>query len=240
MLGRIKKKSKLILYFPKKEQKCPLTFQILLGDDETEVPVTFWNHLALDFYNLIDVGDILIISGYRMKEDPKRCHFGHFDVEFSLNDHKTKIYKLASYGEESFARIHHKIKSTNEITKLENDEIFDFVGTIVNISDYDRLKDGFGNYSQFKWITMLDHSSSLFLKCKIFTNSQKEKVDSLRISDICLFTELQLKIISETEFEKILYCSSTMITRIFDEMEIENKMNLDEEPEDSFFSKTVF
>eukprot|EP01080_Neovahlkampfia_damariscottae_P011195 gene11195-4015_t len=232
-LKQIQKTGKKSIILGRKDHKCPLNFQILLGDDETEVPVTFWNRLALEYYHSINIGDILLISGYRMKDEIKKSIFGSFKVEFSLNENKAQIYKLATYGEEEFARVHFNFKTTNEITELEDGTIFDFIGTIINISDYERVQDSFGNFSQFRWITFLDSRSPTFFKCKVFTNSQKKKMDELRVSDICLLTELKLKVISETENERQFYGITSFISSIFDEIEIETMLDVQDEPEDS-------
>ena len=89
------------MYYAKKGEdfKYPMFYTFVLVDDSMEkgVPVAVWNKLALETYASLDIGDIVLVQDFRVKNYydsglfPSETSFKH---ELALNTKKSTIHKV--------------------------------------------------------------------------------------------------------------------------------------------------
>src|SRR3989338_1657571 len=200
--ARIWKKSKIRYYGKTNEEKpYPLFYTLLITDKSTPkgVPVTIWNELALKTYADLNIGDVIIVNDYKVKSFYDSGVFSaKFKTEISINPSKSKvpIQKLDPSHLETvsgFATLNFPLSTIDSITigKL-NDAIVNVMGIVVNMGPYRREK-FHSQYSQFRYITLVDPTSIQLISVKLYTNSRKPLMDALQMGQIILLTDLSTR-----------------------------------------------
>jgi hypothetical protein len=140
LFGRIRKKTKLFYYGrTDKIEKYPINFSILLADGtyKNGVQVTFWNKLAYNYYNLINIGDLLVIKDYKIQKH-KKSNFGEESLvyEISLNDGSASIEKLNEELSASMIKFSpmtfENLVTIDDLFGEKDGLKFDIVGKLIN------------------------------------------------------------------------------------------------------------
>ncbi|XP_004343551.2 hypothetical protein CAOG_07677 [Capsaspora owczarzaki ATCC 30864] len=85
IMGRVVRKTDVSSYAkPGSRQLYPIIFGLVIADDTGAIPVVFWNDLCARFYQSIAVGDVLVISGFKL-QPAYQATFPNFPYELSLN-----------------------------------------------------------------------------------------------------------------------------------------------------------
>ncbi|KAG2377585.1 hypothetical protein C9374_009101 [Naegleria lovaniensis] len=227
--ARIYKKSKIRYYGKTYEEKSyPMFYTLLITDKSTPkgVPVTIWNDLALHSYAELNVGDIIIVNDYRVKQFFDSGVFTvKFKNEISINSSKTEqpIQKIDPKQLEDikeFAPLSFPVSTINEIMELSlSDTTVNILGVVVNVGPYRREK-FHSQFSQYKYLTLVDPSSVQMMSVKLFTNSRKSLLDSVQVGQVIFISDLRVKQIStsiEDDSDKFIFLESTFVTHFFTE-----------------------
>jgi hypothetical protein len=210
IVGRVQKKSKLNHFgrLSDYQQDYPFFFNVLIVDDSVEngVPVNIWNRSALEYYNDINVGDVLLITSFKIKNCyndkvfPLQNSQAAFTREIAVNSRKkANIFKLNNV-DTNFATIDFPLTDIHDLHLLPDQSNINIIGLVVNITDYQReiliSTDGVvypePKYAQFRYVTIIDSSALKKVNCKIYTNSRKHLVDKLEVGNLVLLTDMTL------------------------------------------------
>lgn len=95
LIARIKSKSILNNFAKSSDQiPYPFSFSVRLGDISGEINLTLWNNLCQKYYNSLNVGDLIVVRDFVVKESffnknveskDWYCDFYEGDLELSLN-----------------------------------------------------------------------------------------------------------------------------------------------------------
>ncbi|KAF0983524.1 hypothetical protein FDP41_010589 [Naegleria fowleri] len=226
--ARIYKKSKIRYYGKTYEEKaCPMFYTLLITDKSTPkgVPVTIWNDLALHSYAELNIGDVIIVDEYRVKQFYDSGVFTtKFKHEISINSSKTqqpiqKIDPKQLEAVKEFAPLSFPVTTIHEIVELSlSDAIVHVLGAVVNIGPYlrERLH---SQFSRYKYLTLVDPSSDQMMSVKVYTNSRKNLLDSVHVGQVIFISDLCVKQISTSieDDSKFTYLESTFVTHFFTE-----------------------
>lgn len=218
--GRIYYKSKLI-WFKHKSIKYPFKFELLIIDEKGyKVPVIFWNELALNYYYSIYIGDIISIKNYEIKRVSKNGLFyssieQDLEYEISCNSNKAEIIK-AKYKRD-YGILDYPLTL---ISKMEKGKLINFMGIVVNVGTLERCKDENGFFAFFRWITLVDYSSSSFFYCKLYSNSSLANLSEIKLGEFLFLTNIDIN-----TMDIHLYGQSTFTTTISNEEDIMQIIN---------------
>lgn len=217
LYGRVYYKSKLI-WFQNKNFKHPFRFEMLIKDEETEISVTFWNKLAIDYYNTIQIGDVICLTGYDVKKASQHIIFKNEAVKYEISCNEKKCKVEIGDIDHTFGILDYKLTQTSGMNK---GDLINFFGVVVNLGILERSKDVETKiFSQYKWITFLDYSSSSFFYCKVYSNSHLDKLEDIKVGNFVLLTNIEVDII-----DIHLFGISTPGTSILGEDEIPDLCN---------------
>ncbi|EFC44944.1 predicted protein [Naegleria gruberi] len=195
-IARIWKKSK-IRYFGKtnEEKQYPMFYVLLITDKSTPkgVPVTIWNELALKTYGDLSVGDIISAEEYRVKNFHDSGVFStKFKTEISINPTKSRVIPIQKLDDRiaSFAPIEFPLTNINTIIQSKLDgTVLNIMGIVANIGPYRREKSQH-QFSQYRYVTLMDPSSISAMSVKLYTNSRKHILDTVQIGQVVLLTDV--------------------------------------------------
>ena len=203
--GRIFSKSRMI-HFAKVVSSMttsfPFQFYVEIADATACVFLVFWGLNALQWFDQIEVGDVIAAEGFTVRKVNPNLQqnwrrFSHKnkgvqELEFSLS-YSSPLRKITS--EKEIEDLHlplvtYSFVSHLDLSKSSDDMIFDVFGIIVYASRIERIKkkvrrpaasteiqtpdDNACIYWQYRWIGLVDGSSFQPYFLKLFTCCQQE------------------------------------------------------------------
>jgi len=225
-LARVWKKSK-IRYFGKttEDKQYPMFYSLLITDKSTPkgIPVTVWNDLALHTYSELDIGDVIQVNNYRVKKFYDSGVFtAKFKNEISINASSNqvvmqKLIKKDMQDVKDFSPISFPLSNVKQILEMDSeDAIVNVLGVIVNTGCYRREKFE-SQYSQYRYLTLVDSSTDQMISVKMYTNSRKNELDLVEVGSVVLLTDLRVKqfVTSIEKTERYTCVESTFVSSIF-------------------------
>lgn len=203
--GRIFAKSRMI-HFAKVVSSMttsfPFQFYVEIADATDRVFLVFWGLNALQWFDQIEVGDVIAAEGFtvrkvnpNLQQDWRRFsskNKGVQELEFSLS-YSSPLRKITARREiESLhlPSVTYNFVSHSDLSKLPDDTIYDVFGIIVFASRIERIKKKVRCpaasteiqtpdvnaciYWQYRWIGLVDGSSFQPYFLKLFTCCQQE------------------------------------------------------------------
>ena len=203
--GRIFSKSRMI-HFAKVVSSMttsfPFQFYVEIADATACVFLVFWGLNALQWFDQIEVGDVIAAEGFTVRKVNPNLQqnwrrFSHKnkgvqELEFSLS-YSSPLRKITSKKEIEdlhLPLVTYSFVSHLDLSKSSDNMIFDVFGIIVYTSRIERIKkrvkrpaasteiqtpdDNACIYWQYRWIGLVDGSSSWPYFLKLFTCCQQE------------------------------------------------------------------
>ena len=203
--GRIFSKSRMI-HFAKVVSSMttsfPFQFYVEIADATACVFLVFWGLNALQWFDQIEVGDVIAAEGFTVRKVNPNLQqnwrrFSHKskgvqELEFSLS-YSSPLRKITSKREiESLhlPSVTYTFVSHSDLSKSPDDMIFDVFGIIVYASRIERIKKNVKRpavstetqtpdvttciYWQYRWIGLVDGSTFQPYFLKLFTCCQQE------------------------------------------------------------------
>ena len=201
--GRILSKSRMI-HFAKVVSSMttsfPFQFYVEIADATACVFLVFWGLNALQWFDQIEVGDVIAAEGFTVrKANPnlqqqnwRRFSHKNKELEFSLSYSSPlrKITSASEIGSLHLPLVTYTFVSNAELIKSPDDMIFNVFGIIVYMSRVERVKKKVRRpaasteiqtpdanaciYWQYRWVGLVDGSSFQPCFLKLYTCSKQE------------------------------------------------------------------
>ncbi|XP_051505862.1 RPA-related protein RADX-like [Myxocyprinus asiaticus] len=223
---RILHKSRL-MYYGKADQKCecPYKAELQVGDGSSNACVVLWNTLCLDWYRILQPGQVLKLCRYRVKESYSSRTGQDSDphIEISLNSRNptaqiTIIPKSQISPDWALPDLPHMFICGQELHNCPQGHICDVIGVVIFVGRPERVRKKEGQMSEieeYRWLQLEDGTSDKPIMIKLFSTSQPD-IQS-RIYPMALVVCTRLKLIKctvdrATSFE---YLTNTSLTQVY-------------------------
>ncbi|XP_024170311.1 replication protein A 70 kDa DNA-binding subunit E [Rosa chinensis] len=128
--ARVTAKSELRSYTNARGEGKVFNFDLI--DCGGEIRVTCFNSIAEEFYNLIEVGKVYLISKGTVKAAVKK--FNHLSNEFEIQLDTTSTIQLCFEDDGSIPQQRFNFRPISDVEGLENNTIVDIIGVVTFIS----------------------------------------------------------------------------------------------------------
>ncbi|KAM5573696.1 replication protein A 70 kDa DNA-binding subunit E [Rosa sericea] len=128
--ARVTAKSELRSYTNARGEGKVFNFDLI--DSTGEIRVTCFNPVAEEFYNLIEVGKVYLISKGTVKTAVRK--FNHLNNEFEIQLDITSTIQLCFEDDGSIPQQRFNFRPISDVEGLENDIIVDIIGVVTFIS----------------------------------------------------------------------------------------------------------
>ncbi|XP_056603493.1 RPA-related protein RADX isoform X2 [Triplophysa dalaica] len=223
---RILHKSRLI-YYGKTDQKCecPYKAELIVGDGSSNACVVLWNTLCLDWFRILQPGQVVKLSCYRVKESysSRSGQESEPQIEISLNSRNPPaqisiIPKNQISPDWLLPDLPHTFICRQELPSCPHGQICDVIGVVIFIGRSERVRSQDGQRSEleeYRWLQLEDRTSDRPIVIKLFSTSQPD-IQS-RIYPLALLVCTRLKLIRSaidrtTSFE---YLTNTSLTQVY-------------------------
>uniref|UniRef100_UPI0037E8D294 RPA-related protein RADX n=1 Tax=Semicossyphus pulcher TaxID=241346 RepID=UPI0037E8D294 len=193
LLVKIIHKSRL-RYYGKLGLKIDYPYQAYfeVADQSGTMSLVLWNELCPEFYQRLNVGTVLYIQSYSLKQSySKRSHpqMDHHrmktfnSVEICLNPRNpasviTVVSSKSVLPEWGLPEVSYQFTTRSELEKLSNNSACDIIGLITFVGRVERVKSkgkmGPEKYWTYRWIHAVDGTSDQPFILEVFSSSQPE------------------------------------------------------------------
>ncbi|KAG7223303.1 hypothetical protein INR49_015659 [Caranx melampygus] len=204
LLVRIIHKSRL-RYYGKFGLKIDYPYQAYfeVADQSGTMSLVLWNELCPEFYQRLNVGTVLYLQNYSLKQSylnrsrPQMDHhrMKNFDsVEICLNPRKpasviTVVSSKSVLPQWGLPEVSYNFITRSELEKLTDNSACDVIGLVTFVGRVERVKSkgnkGPEKYWTYRWVHAVDGTSNQPFILEIFSSSQPEI-----FSGICPMTYL--------------------------------------------------
>nr|XP_055053152.1 RPA-related protein RADX [Misgurnus anguillicaudatus] len=223
---RILHKSRL-MYYGKADQKCecPYKAELLVADGTSSACVVLWNTLCFDWYRILQPGQVLKLSHYRVKESfsSRSGQESEPHIEISLNSRNPTaqisiIPKNQISPDWALPDLPHTFICSRELPSCPHGDICDVIGVVIFIGRSERVRRQDGQRSEleeYRWLQLEDGTSDKPIMIKLFSTSQPE-IQS-RIYPMSLVVCTRLKLIRSTVDRATTfgYLTNTSLTQVY-------------------------
>ncbi|XP_037124875.1 RPA-related protein RADX isoform X1 [Syngnathus acus] len=198
LLVKIIQKSRL-RYYGKPGCKIDFPYQAYfeVADQSGITSLVLWNELCPQFYNSFNVGTVLYIQNYTLKESysnrsrPQMDHYGikiFTSIEICLNAHTpTSIITVVPpknvRPQWSLPDVSYRFATRAEVETFAKDSVCDVIGLVTFVGRVERVKrkgnTGPEKYWSFRWVHAMDRTTEHPFVLQLFNSSQPEIFDSI-------------------------------------------------------------
>ncbi|XP_072302543.1 RPA-related protein RADX isoform X2 [Eucyclogobius newberryi] len=205
LLVKIIHKSRL-RYYGKYGLKIDYPYQAYfeVADQSGTMSLVLWNDLCLEFYQRLQVGTVLYLQNYTLKQsylNRSRPHMDHYrmkafnSVEICLNPRKpasliTIISPKSVLPQWGLPEVSYQFTTRSELNQLSNKSACDIIGLVTFVGRVERVRSKCNKglpekYWTYRWIHAVDGTSNCPFIIELFSSSQPEV-----FSHICPMTYL--------------------------------------------------
>ncbi|XP_057201277.1 RPA-related protein RADX isoform X2 [Triplophysa rosa] len=216
-----------LMYYGKTDQKCecPYKAELLVGDGSSSACVVLWNTLCLDWLRILQPGQVVKLSRYRVKEsyNSRSGQESEPQIEISLNSRNPPaqisiIPKNQISPDWLLPDLPHTFICGQELPCCPHGHICDVIGVVIFIGRSERVRSQDGQRSEleeYRWLQLEGRTSDRPIMIKLFSTSQPD-IQS-RIYPMALLVSTRLKLIRSamdrsTSFE---YLTNTSLTQVY-------------------------
>lgn len=170
----------------------------LLDSSGGEIRATCFNAAADQFYNLIEIGRVYLISKGTLK--PARKQFNHLPNDYEITLESTSVVQLCIDDDSSIPRHQFNFRSISDVEGLENNSILDIIGLVFSISPTSTIMRKDSTETQKRNLQLKDTSgkSVELVLWGEFCNAEGQELQSM--CDSGLFPVLAVKSARVNEF----------------------------------------
>lgn len=208
----------------------PYLYEMLVSDTsiDTAIKVSIWNNLVLKYYNILNVGDVISIINYKIKQKDN-------NIEISCNPYNpyTVIHKIDNIQQLDTTiinRLSYDIQcnfvNINTLLRCPDNWYFDIIGTIIHIGNRQRELTYKNEWREYRWLLLCDNSTKQYsVAIKQYTNSQADILYNLNVGQCIIVTNLHIfthnnvttSIVQQRSFH--LVCSTVSRIYVIDNIE---------------------
>uniref|UniRef100_A0A3Q2XL78 RPA1 related single stranded DNA binding protein n=1 Tax=Hippocampus comes TaxID=109280 RepID=A0A3Q2XL78_HIPCM len=190
LLVKILQKSRL-RYYGKIGSKIDFPYQAYfeVADQSGIMSLVLWNELCPQFYNSLNVGTVLYIQNYALKQSysnrsrPQMDHYGikmFTSIEICLNARNpTSIITVVPpknvQPQWSLPDVSYRFATRSDVETFPNNSVCDIIGLVTFVGRVERVKrKGPEKYWSFRWVHAVDGTSEHPFVLELFSSSQPE------------------------------------------------------------------
>ncbi|XP_019719515.1 uncharacterized protein CXorf57-like, partial [Hippocampus comes] len=193
LLVKILQKSRL-RYYGKIGSKIDFPYQAYfeVADQSGIMSLVLWNELCPQFYNSLNVGTVLYIQNYALKQSysnrsrPQMDHYGikmFTSIEICLNARNpTSIITVVPpknvQPQWSLPDVSYRFATRSDVETFPNNSVCDIIGLVTFVGRVERVKrkgnTGPEKYWSFRWVHAVDGTSEHPFVLELFSSSQPE------------------------------------------------------------------
>ncbi|KAG8448161.1 hypothetical protein GDO86_015305 [Hymenochirus boettgeri] len=230
LLVRIMYKSRL-RYFGKKEKNIDIPYQAYfeVADYSGMMSLVLWNELCLEWFNSLQVGNVILLQQYCVKPSYRSRTFPSPgdsqvkrlpSVEISLNPRdlpscinviKEKLVK----SEWKLPDVKYQFVTRLELNDLPHKRVCDVIGLVsyVGRCERKRQKDSKEDFWVYRWVQMIDESSEQPFLLEIFATSQPVIFENIHPMSYLVCT--QMRVVRESPVSLIPYLTTSNESQVF-------------------------
>ena len=231
VVGRVLTKSSVIHYAKPTDQYTspyPFQFYVELCDGTQSVPAVFWNGNCLKWYREVNVGDVLTLSRFTVRDvqDAKASTYNRLtqlrhqsdvhQVELNLNCDRAPLAEIRKVSEDDvppsvqLPEISMEVNFISTVLKVEEPVLGAVGGVVAYVSRLERAHrlpvppDMLPGrppppqdrkilpFVQYRWVTLVDPSSSSPLLVQVASCSQPEEFAQIVVGRVLVITNANL------------------------------------------------
>ncbi|CAG8584439.1 6143_t:CDS:10 [Paraglomus occultum] len=249
MVGRVISKTSMQNFSRPTDYRIeyPWKFSFEIQDCSHKLTVTVWNEKALEIFNSVKVGCLVWLNDYCLKRimtKDRRIAGKGVEVAINPRDPEGDVRILGDHNLEGWSDANKKarfppievcfIQSVHHYRTPDGYPEFDLIGRVIYVGRLEQVKGETSNHenqmTEYRWVKLLDTTSSREILLKLFTNSQPEIISRLSPGDILHATRLICKSIDYNSITKrVLYLRPTIWSQYYIFVETNNEWNVPDE-----------
>ncbi|XP_052529078.1 RPA-related protein RADX isoform X1 [Tympanuchus pallidicinctus] len=209
LLVRVLHKSRL-RYYGKPEKKMDMPYQAYfeVADGSGMMSMVLWNSLCPEWYNSINVGTVLLLEQYAVKDsypfktqptprDPQMKRFTTIEISLNLRNPPTKISIISEEmvkAEWGLPEVKYQFVTRTELNDLPNNHSCDVIGlvTFVGRVQRTRKKEDGEDFWLYRWAHAIDGTSDKPFILEIFATSQPDVFERIHPMTYLVCTQMRV------------------------------------------------
>ncbi|XP_016535166.1 uncharacterized protein CXorf57 isoform X2 [Poecilia formosa] len=219
LIVRIINKSHL-MYYGRTDRNCECPYKAVLQacDRTGSVCVVLWNSVCVSWYRRLELGDIISLRRFRVKQ--------HYqaevdDIEISVNSRNPAaqlcVVSESSVSPESVPPApSYSFYNSKEFQERRHGNLCDVIGllTFAGRSERVRSKDGRGaGLLEYRWLRLEDGSSEQPIMVKLFSTSQPET--QLKLLPLSVVVCTRLRPVTAQQNPTWFYLTNTTYSQVY-------------------------
>uniref|UniRef100_A0A803YEH3 RPA1 related single stranded DNA binding protein, X-linked n=1 Tax=Meleagris gallopavo TaxID=9103 RepID=A0A803YEH3_MELGA len=209
LLVRVLHKSRL-RYYGKPEKKMDMPYQAYfeVADGSGMMSMVLWNSLCPEWYNSINVGTVLLLEQYAVKDsypfktqptprDPQMKRFTTIEISLNVRNPPTKISIISEEmvkPEWGLPEVKYRFVTRTELNDLPNNHSCDVIGlvTFVGRVERTRKKEDGEDFWLYRWAHAIDGTSDKPFILEIFATSQPDVFERIHPMTYLVCTQMRV------------------------------------------------
>ncbi|XP_010893719.2 RPA-related protein RADX isoform X1 [Esox lucius] len=230
LLVRVIHKSRL-RYYGKPGLKIEYPYQAYfeVADQSGTMSLVLWNELCLEWYQRLNVGTVLYLQNYSIKQSYQNRSRPHIDnhrmksfhsVEVCLNPWNptavlTVVPAKSVPSQWGLPEVSYNFTTRSELESLLNNSVCDVIGLVTFVSRVERIRSkgnkGPEKYWTYRWVHAVDGTSSIPFILEIYASSQPEIFNGIYPMTYLVCTQMR----KCQDQDSLPYLTSSCETQIF-------------------------
>ncbi|XP_072191963.1 RPA-related protein RADX isoform X1 [Excalfactoria chinensis] len=209
LLVRVLHKSRL-RYYGKPEKKMDMPYQAYfeVADGSGMMSMVLWNSLCPQWYNSINVGTVLLLEQYAVKDsypfktqptprDSQMKRFATIEISLNVRNPPTKISIISEEmvkPEWGLPEVKYQFITRSELDDLPNNHSCDVIGlvTFVGRVERTRKKEDSEDFWLYRWVHAIDGTSDQPFILEIFATSQPDVFERIHPMTYLVCTQMRV------------------------------------------------
>uniref|UniRef100_A0A8C3LX45 RPA1 related single stranded DNA binding protein, X-linked n=1 Tax=Chrysolophus pictus TaxID=9089 RepID=A0A8C3LX45_CHRPC len=209
LLVRVLHKSRL-RYYGKPEKKMDMPYQAYfeVADGSGMMSMVLWNSLCPEWYNSINVGTVLLLEQYAVKDsypfktqptprDSQMKRFTTIEISLNVRNPPTKISIISEEmvkPEWGLPEVKYRFVTRTELDDLPNNHSCDVIGlvTFVGRVERTRKKEDGEDFWLYRWAHAIDGTSDKPFILEIFATSQPDVFERIHPMTYLVCTQMRV------------------------------------------------
>nr|XP_019940854.1 PREDICTED: uncharacterized protein CXorf57 homolog isoform X1 [Paralichthys olivaceus] len=201
-----------------------------VADQSGTMSLVLWNELCPEFYQRLNVGTVLYLQNYTLKQsypNRSRPQMDHHrlktfnSVEICLNPRNpvsiiTVVSTKSVLPQWGLPEVSYQFTTTSELEKLANNSACDVIGLVTFVGRVERVKSkgnkGPEKYWTYRWVHAVDGTSDRPFILEIFSSSQPEIFNCICPMTYLVCTQMR---VCQVEEGSLPYLTSSCETETF-------------------------
>ncbi|XP_039622214.1 RPA-related protein RADX isoform X1 [Polypterus senegalus] len=230
LLVKVMYKSRLRYYGrPEKKQAIPFQAYFEVADRSGMMSMVLWNSMCLDWYQKINVGSVIYVQRYSVKEsyrqrtrpkagDTQIRVFNSLEISLNARDPPADIQVIPHSrvkAEWGLPAVKYQFITRQELDSLPVNYTADVIGLVTYVGRCERIrkKDSAEDFWIYRWVHIIDGTSDQPFILEIFATSQPNVFSNIHPT-VCLVCT-QMRVVHGANQNNATYLTTSNETQIF-------------------------